>query len=149
MGKIDYLQLLFVGLALIAVYWAIKLVWESSKRANYYQEEASKNYADKAALTTTLTNVLLTKDLIGANLQRPLLEAMNDVKIDDKVLLTKREMEILELYLAGLTNVKVGEQLYISKHTVNRHLENIRKKTGCNNKTMLMAYATRNKLFND
>lgn len=42
--------------------------------------------------------------------------------------LTKREMEILELSMAGITIKQVAEKLFISDKTVRKHLENIYEK---------------------
>jgi DNA-binding CsgD family transcriptional regulator len=46
--------------------------------------------------------------------------------------LTRREKEVLACLLAGMTNREIGQQLYISRHTVNIHRNNIYKKTGVN-----------------
>lgn len=42
--------------------------------------------------------------------------------------LTERELEILKLAYGGLTNPEIGEELFISRHTVKRHLHNIYEK---------------------
>ncbi len=46
--------------------------------------------------------------------------------------LSKREYEVFEKLAKGISAPKVAEQLFISKHTVHKHKENIRKKLGVN-----------------
>jgi DNA-binding CsgD family transcriptional regulator len=53
--------------------------------------------------------------------------------------LTTREAEILELVAAGLTNVAIAEQLWISPGTVKKHLDNVYAKLGVANRTAAAA----------
>jgi DNA-binding NarL/FixJ family response regulator len=48
--------------------------------------------------------------------------------------LTSREKEILVLIGQGLSQKRVGEQLFISAETVKKHLQNCYKKLGAHNK---------------
>jgi len=45
-------------------------------------------------------------------------------------LFTKREFEIIKLVREGLDSKKIGDQLFLSVHTVDTHRRNILKKTG-------------------
>ena len=67
---------------------------------------------------------------------RPLAEA-------DALQLTVRELEILRLVARGLTDVEIAERLYLSPHTVHRHLANIRSKTHQPSRAAVVAQATR------
>jgi LuxR family maltose regulon positive regulatory protein len=49
--------------------------------------------------------------------------------------LTERELEILKLIAAGLTNPEIGEELVISSETVKKHAIRIYGKLGVNNRT--------------
>ena len=60
--------------------------------------------------------------------------------------LTPREVEVLQLVAAGLTDRQIGEQLHIALRTVNSHVTNILNKTGCDNRTAAAAFAVRHKL---
>ena len=51
--------------------------------------------------------------------------------------LTSRELEILQLVVAGYTNKAIAAQIYISEKTVEFHLDNIYTKLGV--RTRLMA----------
>ncbi len=62
-------------------------------------------------------------------------------------LLTKREKEILLLITEGLTNIQIGEKLFISIDTVESHRKNLYSKLGVKNTAMLMRYAIENDLI--
>jgi DNA-binding NarL/FixJ family response regulator len=55
-------------------------------------------------------------------------------------------VEILRLVAGGLRNRQIGEQLYISEHTVANHVRSILRKTGASNRTEAAGYAYRNAL---
>jgi DNA-binding CsgD family transcriptional regulator len=61
--------------------------------------------------------------------------------------LSWREVEILRLVAGGLSNREIGEQLYISEHTVANHVRSILRKTGAGNRTEAAGYAHRNALL--
>jgi DNA-binding NarL/FixJ family response regulator len=53
----------------------------------------------------------------------------------ERHLLSEREAEVLDLAGRGLTNKQIGQQLFLSQHTVARHLANARGKLGAANRT--------------
>lgn len=55
--------------------------------------------------------------------------------------ITKREKGILQLLVQGLSNIEVGEKLFISDRTVGKHRENIMRKAECSNIAELIQYA--------
>jgi DNA-binding NarL/FixJ family response regulator len=57
--------------------------------------------------------------------------------------LTPRELEVVKLIAEGLTSEEIGEQLFISKKTVDRHRENVLEKLGMRNRVELTRYAIR------
>lgn len=57
--------------------------------------------------------------------------------------LTARELDVLRLVANGLTDAQIAEQLYLSPHTVHRHLANIRTKTNQPSRSAAVAQATR------
>lgn len=52
--------------------------------------------------------------------------------------LTEREKEISLLIGQGMSNAEIAEQLYISKSTVNYHIQNIYNKLGVNRRSMMI-----------
>jgi DNA-binding NarL/FixJ family response regulator len=55
--------------------------------------------------------------------------------------LSDREIEIVELVTAGLTNEEIATKLEISKRTVDNHISNILKKTATENRVSLVRWA--------
>ncbi len=60
--------------------------------------------------------------------------------------LSDREKEILVLICKGLSNKEIGEKLFISKRTVDKHRANILTKTNCKNTANLVVYAITNNI---
>lgn len=56
--------------------------------------------------------------------------------------LTTRELEVLQLVAAGLTNAEVGERLFISDETVKTHLRRLMRKLGLSRRTQAAAAYT-------
>jgi DNA-binding CsgD family transcriptional regulator/tetratricopeptide (TPR) repeat protein len=61
--------------------------------------------------------------------------------------LSWREVEILRLVAAGLSNREIGQELCISGHTVANHVRSILRKTGAANRTEAAGYAYRHALL--
>lgn len=61
-------------------------------------------------------------------------------------ILSEREMEILFLICKGLSNQEIGEELFISKRTVDKHRSNILAKTNCKNTANLVVFAIKHHL---
>ncbi|HLV80872.1 MAG TPA: helix-turn-helix transcriptional regulator [Chthonomonadaceae bacterium] len=57
--------------------------------------------------------------------------------------LTKREIEILSLVIEGHPSKKVAEMLFISKRTVDFHLDNIYEKLQVSNRMQALQRAVR------
>lgn len=62
--------------------------------------------------------------------------------------LTKRETEVLNLVVKGLTSAKIGEQLFISKRTVDKHRQNIMSKLNVSRTTELIRLVSENQVLN-
>jgi predicted ATPase/DNA-binding CsgD family transcriptional regulator len=61
--------------------------------------------------------------------------------------LTDREIEVLRLLAAGLSNRAIGEQLFISTNTAANHVRSILLKTGAANRTQAAMYAADHELL--
>jgi predicted ATPase/DNA-binding CsgD family transcriptional regulator len=57
--------------------------------------------------------------------------------------LTPRELDVLRLVARGLSNPDIARELFVSEHTVHRHLANIYTKLGLSSRTAATAWAVR------
>lgn len=62
---------------------------------------------------------------------------------DEESPLTKRELEVLKHIALGLTNNEIGRVLDISVETVKEHVQNLLRKTQCNDRTGAAVWALR------
>jgi len=60
--------------------------------------------------------------------------------------LTERELEVLRLICQGQNNQEIGDKLFISKRTVEKHRENLLSKTHSNNTASLIVFAVKHKI---
>ena len=60
---------------------------------------------------------------------------------------TKKELEILPLLCEGLSSTEIGNRLFISPKTVDRHRFNIKKKANCKNTPQLLNFAIKHGLI--
>jgi DNA-binding NarL/FixJ family response regulator len=67
---------------------------------------------------------------------------------EQKVELTGRELEVLELIVQEFSNKEIASKLSISVRTVDAHRRNLLEKTGARNSAGLVKYAISNELFN-
>jgi len=63
------------------------------------------------------------------------------------VLLSEREVEIIQLIAEEFSSKQIAEQLFISSHTVNTHRKNIMHKIGVCNTAGILMYAVRNEIL--
>jgi predicted ATPase/DNA-binding CsgD family transcriptional regulator len=57
--------------------------------------------------------------------------------------LTPRELDVLKLVAQGLSNSDIAQRLFLSKHTVHRHLANILRKLGLTSRAAAAAWGVR------
>ncbi len=90
--------------------------------------------------------VLLTRArALGADTQRAGAGTRQALMPPDD--LSWREVDVLRLVAAGLSNREIGEELSISGHTVANHVRSILRKTGATNRTEAAGYAHRHALL--
>jgi pimeloyl-ACP methyl ester carboxylesterase/DNA-binding CsgD family transcriptional regulator len=80
------------------------------------------------------------------DLQRALAGFLDDAPIaesDGRSPLSRREMEVLRLVAAGLSNREIASSLVLSEHTVHRHVANILRKLTQSSRAAAAAQATR------
>lgn len=70
------------------------------------------------------------------------MERFEPTATNEKVLVTKRERDIIRLLSKGLSSRQIAEQMSLSTHTINTHRKNILNKTSTHNVVELVSYAT-------
>jgi len=98
---------------------------------------------------TAIDTVMSGGNYFSQELMQSLLRNYKSVKEtkEPEAELSEREIEILLLICSGLSNQEIGDQLFISKRTVEKHRANILSKTNCKNTAGLVMYAIKNQLI--
>ncbi|WP_143035786.1 helix-turn-helix transcriptional regulator [Lentzea fradiae] len=104
---------------------AAGLVWEAAQLAG----EAAIRTPDRRTMTALLT--------CARSLRERTKEPAPGGKPDAG--LSRREVEVAELLLAGMTHREIGEKLFISAKTVEHHVARIRRRIGAGNRADLLA----------
>ena len=86
---------------------------------------------------------------MSASIARRLLEMVRgkEVKKPKELNLTRRELDILQWLVEGLSYKRIAEQLFISPLTVQSHIKNIYEKLQVHSKSAAVSKALRYKLF--
>jgi DNA-binding NarL/FixJ family response regulator len=66
---------------------------------------------------------------------------------DKLPLITPRELEVLKLIAAGMTNIQIADKIFVSPLTVDSHRKNLIAKLGVNNTASLIRYASEHHLL--
>lgn len=119
------------------------------------QTDAIQQMLDAGASGYILKNSSLTEVLnairtvakgdtyFDANINTNVLDSENTTK--KKGILTKRQIEILELIALGKTSREIADDLFIGIHTVDTHRKNMARILGLQGKGELMRYALEKK----
>lgn len=100
-----------------------------------------------AAIVQSVRGALLGGSPMSPNIARRVMEMFSQLapKTQDYGL-TPREMEILQLIVAGMTTKELAERIGLSIHTVDTHLRRIYAKLEVHNRSGAVAKALREKL---
>lgn len=116
--------------------------WSQLHLAAALSQWLSHQPAEGAQLTLAVADTTLKWALVGpANGDEFLLRLVNDDQPDERDLLkqhfavTSREAEVLLWVAKGKTNREIAQILELSPRTVNKHLEQLFKKIGVENRT--------------
>jgi DNA-binding NarL/FixJ family response regulator len=123
----------------------------------YYQmiQTGIKGFVLKSAgiseLIKAITEVSKGENYFSGELLYKLIQNINSnkgaVNGSSSEKLSTREIEVLKLISAGLSNEDIANQLNISLATVKTHRSALLSKTGSNNTASLIMYALKNKLI--
>jgi DNA-binding NarL/FixJ family response regulator len=96
--------------------------------------------ADSAALETEAAGRTFAE--LGARPDLARLEALGRTRASEESHgLTDRERQVLRLVAAGKSNREIAGELFISEHTVARHIQNIFAKVAVSSRTAATAFA--------
>lgn len=126
------------------LYPAVKILALSTFSEKYsiqqMMQNGSSGYVLKNAtpeeIVEGIETVVRGENFFSADIE----QVMKKMK-QEKILLTRREQEVLRLLADGLTNAEIGEKLFISALTVDSHRKNLIAKLGAKNTPMLIKVA--------
>lgn len=95
----------------------------------------------RAAIRSAVTGA----PVLGPDITRALVNALNTPPAPGGNL-SEREVAVLRLMVAGLSNEQIAEQLTISRNTVRHHVHNILGKLGAANRTEAVAITVQHNL---
>ncbi|HEX3007230.1 MAG TPA: response regulator transcription factor [Bacteroidales bacterium] len=123
----------------------------------YYQmiQTGIKGFVLKSAgiseLIKAITEVHKGENFFSGELLYKLIQNINSPKSSvngsQAEKLSAREIEVLKLIAAGLSNEDIANQLNVSLATIKSHRSSLLSKTGSNNTASLIMYALKNKLI--
>ena len=98
---------------------------------------------------TAIDTVMSGGNYFSQELMQNLLRNYKSIKEskEPEAELSEREIEILLLICSGLSNQEIGDRLFISKRTVEKHRANILCKSNCKNTAGLVMYAIKNQMI--
>jgi len=80
----------------------------------------------------------VTKRLIERHVSRPPADAVRRERFAE---LTERELEVLKLLTRGLSNIEIGERLFLSEATVKTHVTRVLNKLGVRDRVQAVVLA--------
>lgn len=104
--------------------------------------------ADVYEISQAIESTALGKKFYSNEVSITIINSLHKKSKDKGNELSVREMEILSLIAAGLTNKEVGEKLFISARTVESHRRNILDKLDFKNTAEMIRYAIENNITN-
>lgn len=106
-----------------------------------YITHAGRGWIDPAIADIVLSQVRSGQiAAAGVNIQGLSAEESADLATNH---LTQRELQVLELIVAGYSNVEIGEKLFLSLGTVKTHVRNILNKLAASDRTQAAVKALR------
>ena len=107
--------------------------------------QALRDRGDEAAATQVFAAAAELFEQIGARADADLV--LHNTQSVLPAGLTEREVEVLRLIAAGLTNNEIAVELYLSPKTISRHLSNIFTKIGVTSRAGATAFAFEHELI--
>ena len=114
-----------VGILVLSQYvqarYAVELLTQGTERVGYMLKD---RVSDLDELSTSVRRIGEGASVLDPAVVSQLVgqRRKGDTPLDD---LTERELEVLALMAEGRSNKAIGERLFISEHTVEKHVKNI------------------------
>ncbi|MFR8871317.1 response regulator transcription factor [Paraclostridium sordellii] len=99
---------------------------------------------EKDELMHIISTVIKGKKYYDLELLEDVLDIKKESGFESIDLLTDRENEVLDKVSIGLTNKEIANQLYVSEHTIKKHITNILAKLDMRNRRDLIIYTKYN-----
>ena len=110
--------------------------------AGFMLKDAPPRQLAEAVRTVAAGDALLapavTQRLIERHVRRPPSDAVRRERFAE---LTERELEVLQLLTRGLSNLEIGEQLFLSEATVKTHVTRVLGKLGVRDRVQAVVLA--------
>ena len=87
------------------------------------------------------TNPELSTDTQKAKTQ------LDTLELQEKLELTSREQEVLQLLMNGLSNIEIGQRLHLSHRTIEKYVSSLLRKSESNNRIELTRFALEHNLL--
>lgn len=149
MPKIDGYEM---ALQLQELYPAIKIIiLTMNTQADYVYKLIEftdiRGYLPKTSNKAELIAAIQTVHNGSYYFPKEILNELQNYKVkvvqQDQLLLTPRELEIIQFIAKGMSTKDIAQTLFLSEHTINTHRKNILKKTNTHNAASLIELATR------
>lgn len=150
----NMIYLLFFAFIIVVV--IIQLIFDLLNRKRHAEEKATevekenielKRIYTAASTDKTSTENMLATVLLGLSAINNNSTAINNTEKIINAYLTKRELELAPLLIEGLSSKEIAEKLSIAVSTANNHIENMKEKTGCKNRSELVGYLLKNNII--
>ena len=97
--------------------------------------------SDKQELVEAINKVMKGRHYFSEEVENIILQGLTERKSAEVMLLTERELEVVQLLAKEYTNDKIAAKLHISFRTVETHRKNIMQKAKAHNLAGLLKYA--------
>lgn len=95
---------------------------------------------EKDELMHILNTVIKGKKYYDVDLLEEMINERAGNNLEDSNMLTDRENQVLDKVSIGLTNKEIAKELYVSEHTIKKHVTNILSKLDMRNRRDLIIY---------
>ena len=95
---------------------------------------------EKEDLVHVIKKVFRGKKYYDMDLLNDVMFNQNNKKCNELDMLTSREIEVLEKVGQGLTNKEIAQHLYVTEHTIKKHITNLLNKLDMNSRKDLIIY---------